>query len=92
MGFIQTKGSLARGFLMAHMCDGQVDPGFRGKITFELANLSDFTYQLRVGMPIAQLFVARLTTPLRSGYKGRYQASVGPTAMRLPNAADSDAG
>lgn len=84
MGFIQTKGSLARGFVMAHMCDGQIDPGFHGKVTFELVNLSDMSYQLVCGMPIAQLFFFRLTTPLGSGYNGRYQGAEHPTAMKDP--------
>lgn len=84
MGFIQTKGSLARGFVLAHMCDGQIDPGFNGKVTFELINLSDLSYQLVYGMPIAQLFIFRLTTPLPSGYDGRYQGADRPTAMKDP--------
>jgi len=28
-GLVQTKGSIARGFLFAHVCDGQIDPGYR---------------------------------------------------------------
>jgi len=82
MGFIQTKGSLARGFVLAHMCDGQIDPGFAGKVTFELVNLSDFTYQLVAGMPIAQLFLLKLSSPLGEGYNGRYQGADRPTAMK----------
>lgn len=84
MGFIQTKGSLARGFVMAHFCDGQIDPGFTGKITFELINLSDVTYELHVGIPIAQLFLFRLSQPVERGYVGRYQGADGPTPMRAP--------
>lgn len=84
MGFIQTKGSLARGFIMVHMCDGQIDPGFNGQITFELANFSDITYRLRVGMPIAQLFLMQLSSSVEHGYDGRYQYAEGPTAMKTP--------
>jgi len=82
MAFVQTKGSLARGFVMVHLCDGQIDPGYRGKITFELANLSNFSYKLNPGMPVAQLFFMRLTTPLDAGYDGKYQDSTSPTPMR----------
>jgi dCTP deaminase len=82
MGLIQTKGSLARGFLMVHMCDGQIDPGYEGKITFEIVNLSDFYYRLEPGMPIAQLFLVRLSAPVESTYDGRYQGSGTPTAMK----------
>lgn len=82
MGFIQTKGTMARGFLMAHMCDGQIDPGYSGKITFELINFSRFTYRLVPGVPIAQLFMMTLSAPVDAGYGGRYQGAVGPTPMR----------
>lgn len=82
MGFVQTKGSLARGFLMVHMCDGQIDPGFRGKITLELANLSGFHYKLVPGMPIAQLLFAELVSPVSQGYDGRYNQADVPVAMR----------
>jgi dCTP deaminase len=81
MGFIQTKGSLARGFLMAHMCDGQIDPGYRGKVTFEIINHSEFFYRLVPGMPFSQLFFFMLSSPHPTGYKGRYQESGAPTPM-----------
>lgn len=82
MGFVQTKGSLARGFLFAHACDGQIDPGYVGKITFEVINLSDFYYDLVPGMPFASLFLYQLSTAVETGYCGRYQQSFTPTAMR----------
>ncbi|WP_428981187.1 dCTP deaminase domain-containing protein [Marinomonas rhodophyticola] len=34
-GLVQTKGSIARGFISVHMSDGQVDPGYKGKVTLE---------------------------------------------------------
>jgi dCTP deaminase len=92
MGTIQTKGSLARGFLMAHACDGQVDPGYNGKITFEIVNLSDFYYFLKPGMPFASLFFHRLETPLSDAdlYRGRYQDSHAPTAMSEPKSGPAE--
>lgn len=91
MGFIQTKGSIARGFLMAHPCDGQIDPGYSGKVTFEVINLSDFYYRLVPGMPFASLFLMRLTSPLPAehAYNGRYQNSGAPTPMRNPQKTNS---
>lgn len=82
MGFIQTKGTIARGFVTVHLCDGQIDPGFEGCVTLELVNLSKVRYILRPGIPIAQLFLHQLTQPVKQGYSGRYQFSHGPTAMR----------
>ncbi len=84
MGFIQTKGTIARGFVTVHLCDGQIDPGFQGNVTLELVNLSPFAYRLKPGMPIAQLFLHKLSTPLSAGYEGRYQMASGPTSMRIP--------
>src|SRR5438128_2123827 len=31
-GFLQTKGSLARLFVLVNVCDGQVEAGYRGKV------------------------------------------------------------
>lgn len=85
MGFIQTKGTIARGFVTVHLCDGQIDPGYHGAITLELVNLSNITYILRPGIPIAQLFVHSLNEPLEKGYGGRYQHALEPTSMREPS-------
>ncbi len=82
-GFVQTKGSIARGFLFVHVGDGQIDPGYRGKITLELYNASAFYYKLVAGMPIASLFVMQ-TDEAVDGYDGRYQNAGAPTAMRTP--------
>lgn len=81
MGFIQTKGSIARGFLFAHMCDGQIDPGYKGKVTLELLNMSDFYYKLTPGMAVASLFFLNLDAEIIH-YNGRYQNSGNPTAMK----------
>ena len=83
IGFIQTKGTIARGFVMVHLCDAQIDPGFSGNITFELINLSGFCYQLSPKMEIASLFLNQLTSEVRDGYRGRYQYADGPTSMRV---------
>jgi dCTP deaminase len=86
MGFIQTRGSLARGFLMAHVCDGQIEPGYNGKITLEIVNLSNFYYKLVPGMEFCSLFFYKLDQKLNQtyAYNGRYQGSTNPTLMRDP--------
>lgn len=81
LGFVQTKGSIARGFLIAHMSDGQVDPGYRGKITLELFNASSFYYRLVPGIQIASLFFLQTDAPV-DAYDGRYQGSGSPTVMK----------
>jgi dCTP deaminase len=84
MGFMQTKSSLARGFLMAHPSAGHIEPGYKGVVTFEIVNLSKFYYKLIPGMPIAKLFFLKLASEIERehGYKGRYQDSTGPLGMK----------
>ena len=78
MGFLQTKGSLARLFVMVHCCDGQVEPGFEGKITFEICNLGNFPVKLNVGQAVAQLFIHKVSSK-RDRYNGKYNKSDKPT-------------
>jgi dCTP deaminase len=84
MGLMQTKSSLARGFLMIHPSAGHVEPGFKGVVTFEIVNLSNFHYRLLPGMPIGKLFFFRLVSEVapEHGYSGRYQGSMGPIGMK----------
>lgn len=78
-GLIQTKGSLARMFVSATANDGQVEPGYSGKLTLELVNHSPFPVELRPGAVVAQLFMMRCSSEAAKPYSGRYQGAVGPT-------------
>lgn len=78
MGFIQTKGSLARLFISVHCCDGQIEPGFEGKVTFELCNLGPLDVRLLPESPVAQLFVFQ-TSSDKEKYQGKYNGSATPT-------------
>jgi dCTP deaminase len=80
IGWVFTKGNVARGFLSAHVCDGQIDPGYAGKITLELLNHGPLTVALRPGMAIANLYLMKLTSAT-SGYEGRFWGSTGPTPL-----------
>jgi dCTP deaminase len=84
IGFVQTKGSLARLFVTVQCCDAQVDPGYSGKITFEIVNLGPMTIEISAGQAVAQLFIAKTTTRNVRPYNGRYQNAKGPTAFRKP--------
>ena len=81
-GLLQTKGSLARMFVSATANDGQVEPGYSGKITLELINHSPFSVALRPGAIVAQMFIMRCSSDVLKPYSGRYQGATGPT---LPN-------
>lgn len=82
MGFVQTKGSLARLFVTVHCCDAQIDPGFKGNITFEIVNLGPLRVKIRVDQEIAQLFIVKTTTKDVALYQGRYQDADGPTHFK----------
>jgi dCTP deaminase len=81
MGWVYTKGNIARGFLTAHVCDAQIDPGYSGKITLELINHGPLTVVLKPGMAIANLYLMRLTCPVSTGYGGKFWGAAGPTPM-----------
>jgi deoxycytidine triphosphate deaminase len=82
-GMLQTKGSLARLFTMIDCSDGQIDPGYSGKITFEIVNLSDFRVRIPPNARVAQLFIYRTSTTAVHPYQGRYQGATKPT-IALP--------
>ena len=82
LGMVQTKGSLARCFLTVHCCDGQVDSGFIGRLTFEICNLGPIPVKLIPRQKIAQLFIYQTSTKNMHAYAGRYQKADGPTVAR----------
>lgn len=82
-GLLQTKGSLARLFCSIHMCDGQIEPGFNGRITFEIVNTGPFAIRLFPKDNIAQLFIFTCSTSNTRAYNGRYNSADGPTLMRV---------
>ncbi len=83
MGWVQTKGTLARMFVSSHCTDSQIEPGFQGKITLEIVNHSPFNISIPVGSIVAQLFILRCSTNNSLPYKGKYQNSDKPT-LPLP--------
>ena len=83
MGLLQTKGSLARLCVSLHFSDGQIDPGFRGKITFEIFNASDFKIRIRKFQAVGNLYVLKTTTKKHKPYSGKYAGANGPT-IQLP--------
>jgi len=80
-GLLQTKGTLARIFVSLSCNDGQVEPGFKGKITLEITNHSPWTIELPVNSEVGQLYIFKCSTNAEFGYIGRYadMAAHGPT-------------
>ena len=83
IGFVQTKGTLARLFVAAHCADAQIEPGFSGKVTLELMNQSPFDIAIPVGANIAQIYIMRCSTDNSKPYNGKYQRCEIPT-LPLP--------
>lgn len=84
---LEGKSSLGRLGLLTHSTAGFVDPGFRGHVTLELANVSNLPIKLWPGMKVGQLCFFQLTSPSEtpygsSKYGNRYQGQRGPTASR----------
>jgi len=78
MGIIQTKGSLARLFVTVHCCDGQIEPGFSGRITFEICNMGQYGIRLLANSPVAQMYIVKVSDDTIA-YEGRYMRSTEPT-------------
>jgi dCTP deaminase len=75
---VEGRSTFGRMGLTAHVTAGFIDPGFRGTITLELANLGPWTVELHHGSRIAQLCVYTLSSESQRPYghpdlKSKYQ-------------------
>lgn len=85
VGRLDGKSSLGRLGLIVHSTAGFVDPGFKGRLTLELRNISNLPITLYAGMPVSQISFVHLTTPSDRPYgsKGsKYQGQEGPEQSR----------
>lgn len=78
LGLLQTKGSLARLFVTIHCCDGQIESGYNGKVTFEICNMGTVSVKLNTGQKIAQMFIFK-TSCDDEIYNGKYNKADMPT-------------
>jgi len=79
------KSSLARDG-MNHSLAGYIDPGFHGRITVELKNVSPiFSLKLEVGMLIGQVRFSRLESSCETPYgvNGHYQGDMTVESAKL---------
>jgi dCTP deaminase len=87
VGRIEGKSSLGRLGLLIHSTAGFVDPGWRGRLTLELANILNLPITLYAGMPVAQISFMRLSTPAERPYgsaqlRSKYWGDTEPTPSR----------
>lgn len=61
-GRLEGKSSLGRVGITVHVTAGYCDPGFRGHITLEIANLNVRPVRLYAGMPIGQISFHRMSS------------------------------
>lgn len=83
IGFVQGKSSIGRGGIQIE-CAGLVDPLFQGQITLELFNLSRWKFELRVNMPICQMWFNYVPAAEIKPYNkvGKYMYQTGATISR----------
>jgi dCTP deaminase len=68
---VYNKSTLARRFII--MPTTVAEPGWRGYLTLEIANLSCHRVTILEGMPIAQVVFEFLDEPTKQPYEGKYQ-------------------
>lgn len=81
---VEGKSSIGRLGIAIHVTAGYIDPGFRGQVTLEIANLAPWSIVLRPHMRIAQIAFTRMSAPAEQPYGkvGHYAGQVGPTESR----------
>lgn len=82
MARLEGKSSVGRLGVMIHVTAGFIDPGFRGPITLEIANLRKIPIILRPGKTICQLSFFNMESPPSRLYNGRYQDAEGVEASK----------
>lgn len=79
---IEGRSSLGRLGLLVHSSAGFIDPGFKGKLTLELKNISPRGFVLTPGMRIGQLCFFQMSSAAEKPYAGRYQNQIGAVPSR----------
>jgi dCTP deaminase len=85
---VNGKSTWARRGLIVHTTAGFIDPGFRGQITLELANLGPQPILVPQGAPICQLVFFQMTSPAQrpygtEGLASHYQDQSGVTSAHV---------
>lgn len=82
-GKVEGRSSVGRLGLVVETA-GVIDPGFRGTITLEIANLLPYPVLLHAGTRICQIVVSRMDGDTEGGYQSsKYQNQVQATGSKL---------
>lgn len=79
---VEGRSSVGRAGLIIQTA-GVIDSGFRGTITLELYNCTDYDMRIPVGMRIGQILFFLNDNPSENPYKGKYQHQIDVTGSRL---------
>ncbi|MGA1599366.1 MAG: dCTP deaminase [bacterium] len=80
--YVEGRSSIGRLGLQVQNA-GFIDAGFRGQITLELANQSEFPIVLTPGTRICQIVFVQMAEPAEQPYSGKYGGQTGATPSRL---------
>lgn len=80
---IEGKSSLGRIGVQVHATAGFVDPGFSGRLTLEISNLTRLPVKLYPGMFIGQVSFQWLDQEVGKPYEGKYQNDAGPAPSKI---------
>ena len=65
MGWMETRGSLAKLGIQTHLCDGHIDPGSDMRITLQLKNVGNNQVRIYPGMYAVKLYICELKSESR---------------------------
>jgi dCTP deaminase len=77
------RSSLARIGILPHTA-GKIDPGWKGKLTLEVSNVSEIPVALYPGVAICQIVFHELSSPANLSYReatSRYQGQAEPIVV-----------
>jgi dCTP deaminase len=87
LGRLEGRSSLGRIGIIVHGTAGLFDPGWIGKATLELSNLSRMAVALYPGMRVCSFTFEQVSTPVSVSYRdkpgNKYAGQTSPVASRL---------
>ena len=83
--FIQARSSIARLGVIIHFVAGFIDPGFEGRITFEMINLNNVPVKIYPKMRVAQIIFMKLPSKTLKSYRTKGDAKYLGQTVPLPS-------
>jgi dCTP deaminase len=79
--FVDGKSTRARTGLVVHLTAPTIHAGWMGQITLEITNLGPFDIVLEAGDAVAQVVVARLSSPPERSMEAAGSVTMGQTSV-----------